>query len=64
MGQYSFGHPNSPQPNDPRFDTLEEAEDAAVTYTLEHPWDSLRAVRRDDDGAVECLVFEGVAYYP
>lgn len=66
--KYSFGDPDNPLSNDPRFDTEDEAIKAAEEWLVQHPWDSMRAVWQEwGDGAgaeTVCLVWEGTVWRP
>lgn len=61
---YSYGHPNSPQPNDPRFETEDEAIQAAIAHQGEANWDSILAVWEDESGYICALIFEQWVYRP
>jgi hypothetical protein len=62
---YSYGDPSGPTPNDPRFEDELDAVQAARDKSMSDPLDEpIYAVWHDEDGAVICLVWNGVSYYP
>lgn len=66
---YSFGDPNNPEDNDPRFDTEDKAINAALLWCKEHD-DMLHAyilaVWAESDYAAEmvCLIHTGEVWRP
>lgn len=55
---YSVGDPRAPRPNDPTFDTRQEAEDHAARYSR----DDLAAVWENETGEILSIAWEGVLY--
>lgn len=61
---FSYGDPDDPRPNDPRFDTEEDATAAAQAYQIQRPHDGgVLAVWEDESGEIMALVFAGYAYF-
>lgn len=57
---YSIGDPHGPTQQDQHFESFDEAEETAIQSSID---DRVWCVWDDKDGSVECLVFQGVAYY-
>jgi ABC-type cobalt transport system substrate-binding protein len=61
---FSYGHPSSPQENDPRFESYEDALKAAEQYQNKHPWNGILAIWEDESGEVLALLFDGLLFLP
>jgi len=65
MMAYSIGDPADPLSDDPRFDTREAAEIAAIERTVtELHSNEVLAVWEDGSGEILALVFCGIVYQP
>lgn len=61
---YSYGHPSSPKPTDPRFEELWDAIRAAEKHQSENVTHDLLAVWEDESGEIEALVMDNRVYLP
>jgi hypothetical protein len=61
---FSYGHPSSPQDDDPRFESYEEALKAAEQHQNEKPWDGIPAIWDDETGEVLALLLDGLLFLP
>ncbi len=61
METWSWGDPQEPKTDDPRFETQQKAIDAAIAASYADG-DPILAVWREDDGELTNLVFAGWVY--
>jgi hypothetical protein len=59
---WSYGDPNEPKADDPRFETEQKAIDAAVIASVQTDSDPILAVWEDDSGECTTLVWCGWVY--
>lgn len=56
---YSIGDPQNPVESDKHYEDYDEAEEEAKQASID---DSIWCVWNDDDGAIECIVYQGIVY--
>ena len=59
---WSYGNPNNPKSDDPRFDSETAAIEAAVQVSIKATDEPILAVWNDDDGECTTLVWSGWVY--
>ncbi len=59
---FSFGDPDSPCEDDPRYISEEESIHKALEYQNERPFEGVLAVWEDDSGEIVCLICRGIEY--